>query len=68
MDDQEYIAALEAENKALKRETDYIKQIKEIVPRMVEARADREKCSAIRKLIYLDKENRALKRAARSAA
>lgn len=58
----EYIAALEAENKALKRETEYVKQIKALIPRMVEAKVTREHCSAVRRVIALDKELRLLKK------
>jgi hypothetical protein len=62
MNDEEYISALEKENKALKRETEFIKQIKGLVIRMVEVRCDREKLSATRALIKMDREFRALKK------
>ena len=60
-----YLAALEAENKALKRENEFIKQIKALIPRMVEAKVTREHCSCMRKVIAQDKELRALRRAAK---
>lgn len=59
--DDSYVAALEAENRAFRKEVEFIKQIKTLMSRMVEARATREHCSAVRHLIAVQRENKRLK-------
>jgi len=62
MTDGDYIDALEAENRAFRKEVEFIKQIKVLVLRLVEARRTREHCSSVRHLISVQRENKRLKR------